>query len=161
MKLPKLISFFLLEIFLFFLDKLIKRCHKFTHIFAICNYLNHISKEVFNTSNNKFIHLSEQIFEELYQHRFSHIYGFSLVGSKAFFSSCFKKLFRRSHIYICFWCFLIMIFLVYFTSWLFLYHSIHVTLFFLNQVLQVENILQLTIQILKITMYFVKRLSVK
>ena len=58
-----------------------------------------MSKEVFSTSNNKFIHLIEEIFEKLYQHRFSHIYGFSLVGSKAFFSSCFKKLFRRSHIY--------------------------------------------------------------
>ena len=57
MKFPTLISFFLLEIFLFLLDKLRKR-HKFTHILQLpCE------QEDFNSSN-KFLHVIVPITEQ-------------------------------------------------------------------------------------------------
>ena len=54
------------------------------------------------------------------------------------------------------------LFLLYFTCLLFVYHPVRFTLFFWNHLLQLaKTILQLSIQILKITVYFVKRKSVQ
>ena len=59
-KLPTLISFSILEIFLSLLDKLRKRCHKFRHIFQLSQSCE---QEDFNRSN-KFVHLTGAITEK-------------------------------------------------------------------------------------------------
>ena len=122
MKLPTLISFFLLEILLFLLDKLRKRCYKFTHILLLS-----LSCEQDDlNSSNKFLHLTKPIIGKpllLYHHRFSAIFGFFLVGSKAASEAAASEmLIDRSHICITFLVFFIMILLHFL---LFLYHSIH------------------------------------
>ena len=69
-------------------------------------------------------------------HRFTSMFGFSLVASKVFFRSSFRQLtYIKS-----FWCFFIMIFLHFSTPLLFLNHPLRSILFFSKQLLQVgEN----------------------
>ena len=99
MKLPTLISFFLLKISLSLLDKLRKCCHKFTHVLQ----LSQSCLVEDSNSSNKFRHLiASNIWTTLITlstQSCSAVLVFSLVGWKVFFSTCFKKIFVRLHIY--------------------------------------------------------------
>ena len=136
------------------IKKTLLQIYTFTHILLLS-----LSCEQDDLNScNKFLHLTKPIIEKplwLYHHRFSSIFGFSLVGSKAAsVAAASKMLIGRSHICITFLVFFIMI-LPHFL--LFLYHSIHSVL----HSRLAKTILQLCIYILKITIYFVKRLSVR
>ena len=86
------------------------------------------------------------------RHRFSSIFGFSVVGSKVLFSSYFKKAIWKIACIELFWYSSIVIFLFYFTS-LFFYIIIFLLSFSFQTTCSklAKTILQLVIQTLKIT----------
>ena len=130
-----------------------------------CSYLNHVSKKVSITTVSFSIWLDQKlnnvnIFISK-THRFSSIFSFSMVGSKALFSSCIQKFFGGWYILIVSG--VSLSWFIYFTSILYFpYVVLFVQPFsFWNSCSRLaKNILQLSIQILKITLYFVKQISV-
>ena len=131
-----------------------------------CSYLSNVNKKVLKAAI-KFSILLDQQLNNIHHfinkiHRFSLIFGFSLVGLK-FFSSCFKEVIWQVAYIERFWCFFIMSFLLYFNFFTFLisfYQFFHF-LFFSNCSRLAKTILQLSIQILRITTYFFKKENCK
>ena len=88
-----------------------------------CSYLSNMNKKVLKAAI-KFSILLDQQLNNIHHfinkiHRFSLIFGFSLVGLK-FFSSCFKEVIWQVAYIERFWCFFIMSFLLYFNFFTFL-----------------------------------------
>ena len=131
-----LILFFLLEIFFSYysninLDQLRKPCHKFTHILQLSQSCE---QENLNSSN-KFLHLIGPIIE---QRNFINNTQVLFGRFHDFLQQLLQKSYQVTYIERL-WFLCIIIFLLYFTSLLFLYHSICSTLFFSNHLLQVSQ----------------------